>query len=204
MLRFLSIKIHLLLIYLFLINYAQSQTPVIHNGVSLSWTNHGSKKNISYIGSVGVILFAKERMMLNASLSLLERSEDTQMNYLGENRFKVEIDYISIAPTVRYKRQLFMGQIYIGIGPSFDIKTKSRYRVYGEIDCIPAEKEGVFFSKDIVFGAKAETGYLFYKDKFLIDVNIGYRNNLSKIIPDTRRGFISSLMEFTIGVGYLL
>lgn len=201
--RFVNIKFCILVICLFLSNCIRSQIPVIHNGVSLSWTNHGNKKNISYIGSVGVILFAKERIMLNADLSLLERGEDTQMNYLGENRFKVKIDYISITPTVRYKRQLFMGQIYIGIGPSFDIKTKSRYSVYGEIDCIP-EKEGVFFSKDIVFGAKAETGCLFYKDKFLIDINIGYRSNLSKIIPDTRRGFISSLIEFKIGVGYLL
>lgn len=197
-----NIRILLLGLILFLGSYSYAQVVKVENGVSFSWSNYADRSNTHYIGGLGLEYLENRYLMLNTQLSFFERGETSTMTFFPENRLNVFINYVSVGTTIRLKLAGLNGNFFIGAGPSIDFKRKSEYRIEGEKNDWFGADEGEFLSSDLVLSALAECGYFADIKNWRIELSISYRNNLTKINTETRKGFISHLIACSVGLGY--
>lgn len=195
-------KILLLLFTAVCVINSHSQVIKLENGTSFSWTNYASQVNVDYSGSLSVDYLERKCFMLNSKLSFFRRSETSVMEMSPKNKLDVAIDYMSISTTTRFKQPIKKGNFFIGVGPSVDFKLNSEY----EIERVTNEnshKKGEFLSSDLVFSLLSEIGYFIDISKWRIEFNVAYRNNLTKVNKETRKGFINHMLIPSIGVGYI-
>lgn len=191
----------LLFMAVFVIN-SHSQVIKLENGTSFSWTNYASQANMNYSGALSVDYLERKCFMLNSKLSFFRRSETSVMEMTPKNKLDVVIDYISISTTTRFKQPFKSGGFFIGVGPSVDFKLNSEYEIERATND-NSHKKGEFMSSDQVFSFLSEIGYFIDVTKWRVELNVAYRNNLTKVNTETRKGFISHMLTFSIGVGYI-
>lgn len=191
----------LFVLTVFSLEYSYSQVIKLENGVSLSWTNHASQANIGYSGGLSLDYLEKNHFMLHSKLGFLKRSETSTMEYFSQNEMNITINYLSFATTIRFKQPIGKGYFFVGLGPSIDFKLNSKFKMEGRA-ADNVQKSGDFHSQDVVASILSECGYFIDIRNWRMELDVAYRNNLTKINMETRKGFISHILTCSIGIGY--
>ena len=192
----------ILLLFVFAITDASfSQVLKMEHGASFSWTNYSIHANTDYIGALSLDYLEKRHFMLNTKVSFFKREETSTLAYFPDNEMFVRIHYVGLATTARWTRAGARGKFFVGLGPEVDFRRKSEACVKGLLPENGSGK-GDFLSRSTVLSVLAECGYFTDIDRWRIELNCAYRNNLTKVNLMTRKGFISHLITCTVGIGY--
>lgn len=167
------------------------------HGVSASWSNYSVAARANYTGAIGLSYLERTHFMLNSEIAFFTR-RDLYPVYVAFNQttnMDVSIKYWSLNTTARWKERAGIGNLFIGLGPSFDFKRSAK--------AVTQRHTGDFIADDFVFSILAEAGYFVDIERWRMELNFSYQNNLTTINTVARKGFISHMLSCSLGVGYL-
>lgn len=192
--------VKLIIVFIFCFSAsAHAQIIKFNNSLSLNWSNNGAGKIFKYNPSVGVEYFERKYFMLSSSIGIDNKAEKYPI--INNKVLEANIRYIRLSTTARFKYDTNYVSFFIGAGPAVNWKKKSIYKIHGEM----AENQaggGEFRAKKNVVDVIGEAGMYKDFDKCRIELFASYNTNLTRIIPESRRGFISHSLALNIALGY--
>ena len=167
--------------------------------LSSNWSNNGYEKIYKITYGVGFESFESKKIIVSSNFGLNYKGQ--QYPIYNGSMFEANIQYLELNTTIRYKIPMNSMCVFVGIGPSINWRIKSEYNVSGEIDDCYYRK-GEFRTMSNMVELLFETGL--YKDlgRIRTELFVSYRNNMTKVIPETRTGFIGHSLLFNISLGY--
>ena len=193
--------ISLLYLLLLLTTSGKAQTIKLNNAISANWSNNGSTMIYKYNPSIGIEYLESRHFMLSSNIGISHKAQEYPI-YNGSS-LEANIRYIELNTTARFKFDIKDFSFYIGAGPTIEWKTKSEYKIHEPIHG-DISNRGDFRAKNNVVNILTEIGA--YKDfnRCRIELSASYKNNISNIIPESRKGFIGHSLLFNISLGYIL
>lgn len=169
----------------------------MEHGVGTSWTSYSTAARTNYIAAIGLDYLERTHFMLSSKVSFFTRRNlyPVYVAYGMLGDMDVSITYWSLDTTARWKRKVGVGNVFVGVGPSFDFKRSA--------ESVALNKTSDFIADDFVLSVLAEVGYFVDIRHCRIGMSVAYRNNLTTINTVARRGFISHLLSCSLGVGYV-
>lgn len=199
--RLLYIK-YLVILFFILPIYTYAQTVKINNCLSANWSNNGTKKTYKYTPTIGVEYLERTYFLLSSSIGISHKNQEYSI-LNGENTLETNIKYLEVSTTGRFKFKTNDITFFIGIGPAIDWKIKSRYKTHGEIKKNSSD-HGEFIANKSVINLLTEAGVYKNFNKFILEFSTAYKSNITNIIPESRKGFISHSLSLNLSFGYKL
>jgi hypothetical protein len=198
-------KQHILLFLLLYISggfiSVKAQIAKISNILSSNWSNNGTDKIYKYNPCIGIEYLENNYFILSSNISLSNKAQ--KYSIVNNNILEANIQYIELNTTARFKLMTKKTSFFIGVGPSIGWKTKSKYKIHGDIKENTSD-HGNFIAKKSVINLVTEVGA--YKDfsKYRIELFTSYETNITNVIPESRKGFIGHSLALNISLGYQL
>ncbi|MDE6151397.1 MAG: hypothetical protein K2G12_05355 [Prevotella sp.] len=193
--------ISLLFLLLLLTTSGKAQTIKLNNAISANWSNNGSTLIYKYNPSIGIEYLECRHFMLSSNIGISYKAQEYPI-YDGSS-LEANIRYIELNTTARFKFDIKDMSFYIGAGPTIEWKKKSEFKMHEPING-DIYSRGEFRAKNNVVNIMTEIGA--YKDfnRYRIELSASYKNNITNIIPESRKGFIGHSLLLSISLGYIL
>lgn len=191
-------------IILFLSCFAYTiQAQIIGYTSSLSADCSNSSNQILFSNNHSLhLLWQKSKFTLGVGIGKQTYQEKYPLLY-DEGTLSAYVRYIELIPYIRFSPRLNNVPIFFGISPTFNFKQKASYRITNSNNIL---KEDDFLSVPFMIGYMAEVGThkSFNGNRIQIGISISFKENLSKIITETKEGFIGRSIALNLSLNYRL
>jgi len=148
------------------------------------------------------ILWQKSKFTLGVGIGKQTYQEKYPLLY-HQGTLSAYVRYLELIPYIRFSPSLNDVPIHFGISPTFNFKQKASYRITNSNNIL---EEDYFSSVPFMIGYMAEVGAhkSFNGNRIQIGISASFKENLSKIITETKKGFIGRSIALNISLEYKL
>lgn len=177
----------------------EAQVVKANLALSTNWSNNGSDKIYKPVYGIGLECFEHQHFMLSTNVGVNYKAQ--RYSIYNNNKLEANIRYIELSAIARYKFPIKKMCFFVGLGPSFNWNIKSEYDIIGNIS-ENASRHDEFLANKNVVDLQSEIGA--YKDlgNVRIELFVSYRNNITNVVPESRKGFIGHSLLLNMSLGY--
>lgn len=191
-------RIGVLALFFGMIITSHAQVFNAKNIFTFNFSNNGSTLLFKDNFGIGIDYLESRHFMLSSNIETTNKAERYDA-ITKTYQLEPHVNYIAVNTLAKFKYPVGRFNVFLGIGPSLNFRTKSIYKTLG---AEAHTKEGDFISKNMVLDFMSEAGIFTDFNKIRLGSAISYRTNITKIIPVTRKGFIGHTLTLNLSVGY--